>query len=113
MVETIQGMLHDQGVEVMGRTLAQDQARFLDLLLALTSYCGTSIVALQAMAPPSRPPWRTSKTPCGTQMTKRNPPPRPKPSTSTRAGPGCGYEANVLRRSCPRADGWAVRSSHG
>ncbi|MFD0151197.1 hypothetical protein ACWGQ4_15955 [Streptomyces sp. NPDC055721] len=49
MAETIRGMLHDHGVEVLGRTLAQDQARFLDLLLALTSYCGTSILALQAV----------------------------------------------------------------
>ncbi|KJY25561.1 hypothetical protein VR44_32185 [Streptomyces katrae] len=53
MVATIRGMLHDQGVEVMGRTLAQDQARFLDLLLALTSYCGTSILALQAIGTPA------------------------------------------------------------
>lgn len=37
-------------MEVLGRTLAQDQARFLDLLLALTSYCGTSILALQAVS---------------------------------------------------------------
>ncbi|MET8751359.1 hypothetical protein ABZW32_14860 [Streptomyces sp. NPDC004667] len=53
MTETIRGMLHGQGVEVMGRTLAQDQARFLDLLLALTSYCGTSILALQAIGTPA------------------------------------------------------------
>lgn len=53
MVETIRGMLDDQGVEIMGRTLAQDQARFLDLLLTLTSYCGTSILALQAIGTPA------------------------------------------------------------
>ncbi|MFB9593714.1 hypothetical protein [Streptomyces racemochromogenes] len=53
MVATIRGMLDDRGVEVMGRTLAQDQARFLDLLLALTSYCGTSILALQAIGTPA------------------------------------------------------------
>ncbi|MFC9700004.1 hypothetical protein ACFTWD_04775 [Streptomyces sp. NPDC056943] len=53
MVETIRGMFHDQGVEVLGRTLAQDQAAFLDLLLALTSYCGTSILALQAVGTPA------------------------------------------------------------
>ena len=45
--------LHDQGVEIMARTLAHDQARFLDLLLALTSYCGTSILALQAAGTPT------------------------------------------------------------
>jgi hypothetical protein len=53
LVATIRGMLHDQGAEVMGRTLAEDQARFLDLLLALTSYCGTSILALQAAGTPA------------------------------------------------------------
>ncbi|CAL9630427.1 hypothetical protein [Streptomyces sp. enrichment culture] len=53
MVETIRDMLDDQGVKIMGRTLAQDQARFLDLLLALTSYCGTSILALQALGTPA------------------------------------------------------------
>lgn len=53
MAQTIRGMLHDQGVEIMGRALAQDQVRFLDLLLALTSYCGTSILALQAVGTPA------------------------------------------------------------
>ncbi|GHD82130.1 hypothetical protein ACFQL8_10535 [Streptomyces goshikiensis] len=53
MVETIRGMLDDQGVEIMGRTLAQDQTRFLDLLLALTTYCGTSILSLQAIGTPA------------------------------------------------------------
>lgn len=53
LVETLRGMLHDQSVEIMGRTLAQDQALFLDLLLVLASYCGTSILALQAIGTPA------------------------------------------------------------
>ncbi|MFH9736826.1 hypothetical protein ACH4MA_03920 [Streptomyces roseolus] len=53
MVATIRGMLHDQAVEITGRAPAQDQACLLDLLLVLTSYCGTGVLAPQAAGTPA------------------------------------------------------------
>ncbi|MFE7130118.1 hypothetical protein ACFVIM_04600 [Streptomyces sp. NPDC057638] len=49
-VEVIRGMFSDgaaDGVEILGRTFAHDEADFLTLLLNLAHYCGTSIMALE------------------------------------------------------------------
>ncbi|MGO4635012.1 hypothetical protein AB4225_29400 [Streptomyces sp. 2RAF24] len=55
MVQVVRATLNDpaDGVEILGHTLADDLSRFLDLLLELAHYCGTSILALQADGTPA------------------------------------------------------------
>lgn len=46
----VAGMLRDQGepgVTLLGQAIARDEAEFLDLLVDLAEYCGTSIMVLE------------------------------------------------------------------
>ncbi|MGX2997584.1 hypothetical protein JNUCC64_25540 [Streptomyces sp. JNUCC 64] len=49
VADVVNGMLRDRGedgMRVLGETFARDQVDFLDLLIELAHYCGTSILAL-------------------------------------------------------------------